>query len=55
VHTNKIDIQLINLMRLISRTAKLTQLQWLPVLANIAPPKLRREATTVRELVIAFP
>jgi hypothetical protein len=36
-------------MRLIS--VKSTQLQWLPVLANIAPPKLRREATTVREVV----
>jgi hypothetical protein len=38
-------------MRLISGTVKSTQLQWLPVLANIAPPNLRREATTVRELV----
>jgi hypothetical protein len=38
-------------MRLISGTVKSTQLQWLLVLANIAPPKLRREATTVRELV----
>jgi hypothetical protein len=38
-------------MRLISGTVKSTQLQWLPVLANIAPPKLRREATTVRKLV----
>jgi hypothetical protein len=41
VHTSKIDIQL----------NKTTQLQWLPVLANIAPLKLRREATTVCELV----
>jgi hypothetical protein len=30
---------------------KSTQLQWLPVLANIAPAKLRREAAAVRELV----
>jgi hypothetical protein len=51
VHTSKIDIQLNNTMRLISGTVKSTQLQWLPVLANITPPKLRREATTVRELV----
>jgi hypothetical protein len=38
-------------MRLISRAVKSMQLQWLPVLLHIAPPKLRREATTVRELV----
>jgi hypothetical protein len=50
VHTNKTDKQLNNTMRLISGTVKL---QWLPVLANIAPPTLRREATTVRELVNA--
>jgi hypothetical protein len=48
VHTNKTDKQLNNTMRLISGTVKL---QWLPVLANIAPPTLRLEATTVRELV----
>jgi hypothetical protein len=51
LHTTKIDIQLNNTMRLISETVKSTQLQWLPMLVNIAPPKLRREATTVRELV----
>jgi hypothetical protein len=51
VHTNKIDIQLNNTMRIISGTVKSTQLQWLPVLANIAPPKLRHEATIVREMV----
>jgi hypothetical protein len=50
VHTSKIDIQLNNTMRLFLRTVKSTQLQWLPVLVNIAPPKGRREAT-VRELV----
>jgi hypothetical protein len=51
VHTNKIDIQLKSTMRLISGTVKSTQLEWLPVLANIAPSKLRRKATTVRKLV----
>jgi hypothetical protein len=50
VHTNKIDIQLNNTVRLISGTVKSTQLQWLPVLVNIAPPKLRREETTICEL-----
>jgi hypothetical protein len=51
LHTIKIDIQLNNTMRLISGTVNLTQLQWLSVLANITPPKLRREATTVHEFV----
>jgi hypothetical protein len=31
-------------------TVKSTELQWLPVLSNIAPPKLRREAALFREL-----
>jgi hypothetical protein len=48
VHTSKIDIQLNNTMWLISGTVKSTQFN---VLANSAPPKLQREATTVRELV----
>jgi hypothetical protein len=39
VHTSKIDIQLNNTMRLIFGTVKSTQLQWLPVLANITLPK----------------
>jgi hypothetical protein len=51
VHTSKIIMQLNNTMRFISGTVKSTQLQWLLVLANITLQKLRREATTVRELV----
>ena len=51
VHTSKIDVQLNNALRIITGTVKSTQLQWLPVLANIAPAKLRREAAAVRELV----
>jgi hypothetical protein len=39
VHINIIAIQLNNKMRLSSGTVKSTQLQWLLVLANIAPPK----------------
>jgi hypothetical protein len=31
VHTNKIDVQLNNALRIISGTVKSTQLQWLPV------------------------
>jgi hypothetical protein len=37
-------------MRLITGTVKSTELQMLPVLSNIAPPKLRREAAFFREL-----
>jgi hypothetical protein len=46
----KLDVQLNNVMRLITGTVKSTELQWLPVLSNIAPPKLRREAALFREL-----
>jgi hypothetical protein len=37
MYTDKINIQLNNTMRFISGTVKSTQLQWLPVLTNIAP------------------
>jgi hypothetical protein len=37
-------------MRLITGTVKSTELQWLPVLSNIAPLKLRREAALFRKL-----
>jgi hypothetical protein len=54
VHVSKINvqfsIQLNNAMRIISGCVKTTQLQWLPVLAEIAPPKLRIMAAAVREL-----
>jgi hypothetical protein len=49
-HVHKLDVQLNNVMRLITGTVKSTELQWLPVLSNIAPPKLRREAALFREL-----
>jgi hypothetical protein len=47
-----LDVQLSNVMRLITGTVKSTELQWLPVLSNIAPlkPKLRLEAAFFREL-----
>jgi hypothetical protein len=45
-----LDVQLTNIMRLITGTVKSTELQWLPVLSNIAPHKLRREAALFREL-----
>jgi hypothetical protein len=51
VHISKIDVQLNNAMRIISGCVKSTQLPWLPTLACIAPPQLRRKAAAVRELV----
>jgi hypothetical protein len=38
-HTHKVDVQLNNAMRLITGTVKSTELQWLPVLSNIPPPR----------------
>ena len=43
-HTDLVDVQLNNTMRLITGTLRPTQLEWLPVLANIAPANLRRKA-----------
>jgi hypothetical protein len=47
VHISKIDVQLNNAMRIIFDCVKSTQLTWLPTLAHIAPPKLRRKAAAV--------
>jgi hypothetical protein len=49
-YVHKLDVQLKNVMRLITGTIKSTELQRLPVLSNIAPPKQRREAAFFREL-----
>jgi hypothetical protein len=51
VHFSKINVQLNNAMRNIYGCVKSTQIPWLPTLAHIAPPKLRRKAAAVRELV----
>jgi len=42
-HTSKIDIQMNRAFRIISGTVKSTPLSWLPVMANIEPPKFRRQ------------
>jgi len=47
-HTGLVDIQLNFTMRIISRTLHSTPLPWLPVLANIEPPALRRKAATAK-------
>ena len=52
-HTNLVDVQLNSTMRLISGTLKPTPLPWLPVLANIEPPALRRKAAVDKLLTKA--
>jgi hypothetical protein len=49
VHAKNVDVQLRSTMRTISGALKPTQCEWLPVLANIAPPHLRRNSATLRE------
>lgn len=48
-HFNKVDTQLNNTLRIVSGALRSTPLPWLPVLANIAPSKIRREAALTRE------
>jgi len=45
-YTNLIDTKLHSAMHLISGCLQPTQLSWLPVLSNVAPPSLRRKAAT---------
>ena len=51
-YTKLIDTQLHSAVRLISGSLQPTQLSWLPVLSNIAPPSLRRKAATDNVLQI---
>jgi hypothetical protein len=48
-HTNKIDTQLNQIMRMITGSLKSTPLAWLLVMANIPPPGLRREEALRKE------
>ena len=48
-HTSKVDVQINASLRTVTGTMKSTPLQWLPVLANIAPSDIRREAALARE------
>jgi len=47
-HTSQVDVLLNSTMRLISGTLRSTPFPWLPVLSNIEPPALRRNAATDR-------
>ncbi|KAI5726259.1 hypothetical protein M8J77_025912 [Diaphorina citri] len=49
-HTNLVDVQLNNSMRMITGSIKSTPTFWLPILSNIPPPQLRRESSLLREL-----
>jgi len=51
-YTNLIDAQLHSLMRLTSGCLQPTQLSWLPVLSNVAPPSLHRKPATDNMLQI---
>jgi len=51
-YTNLIDTQLYSAMCLISSCLQPTQLSWLPVLSNVAPPSLRHKAATDNMLQI---
>lgn len=48
-HSNKIDIQLNQTMRMIAGSLKSTPLAWLPVMANIPSQGLRREEALRKE------
>jgi len=50
VHTKLVDVKLNTAMRIISGTLRPTPLPWLPVLSNIAPPHLRRQEATAKQL-----
>ena len=52
-HTNLVDVQLNSTMRLITGTLQPTPLPWLPVLSNIEPPALRRQAAVDKLLAKA--
>ncbi|VVC26291.1 Hypothetical protein CINCED_3A012947 [Cinara cedri] len=49
-HVRKIDTQLNSVMRVISGPVKSTPLQWLPALANIKPPHIRRKDALVKTI-----
>lgn len=42
-HSNKVDVQLNQAMRIITGTVKSTQTQWLPALSDLLPPELCRK------------
>ena len=45
-YVSKVDVQLNQSMRIITGCTKATAVDWLPVLANIAPPGIRRKVAT---------
>ena len=48
-HTQKVDVQLNETMRIFSWTLRSTPTKWLPVLSHIIPPGLRHKAALLRE------
>jgi hypothetical protein len=50
-HAKNIDVQLNNIMRLITGMLKSTPVEWLPGLSNITPPNLKRNEALVKLFV----
>lgn len=50
VYTRKMNIEINNMVRMISGCVKSTKVKWLPDLSNIVPPKTGRYAATVKLL-----
>lgn len=48
-HTALVDVQLNQAMRSITGTVKPTNTEWLPTLANIQLPDLRKKSSTLKE------
>ena len=48
-HVSRVDVQLNRTMRIISGSLKSTPLPWLPVMASVPPPALRREQATQKQ------
>ena len=53
-HARKVDVSLNETMRMISGTLRSTPREWLPLMNNIKPPYLRREAATLRKIKSNF-
>ena len=49
-HTKLVDVHLNNTQHVVTGTVRSTPTLWLPVLSNIEPPSLRREAVTSKLL-----
>lgn len=49
VHTNKVDTQINRALRIVSGAVDPTEVEWLYVLSNVAPPQIARQEAALRE------